>query len=237
MKKIVIDQLEIEVDRKKIKNMYLRVKSPGGAIQVNAPLKISEEYIIKFVRSKMDWILMQQSKIKEKEEHKLQEYITGEKVYLLGEEYTLDVIELEKGIKPYIRLEGDVIQLYVAKDSEESERQNIYISWCKEVLYQKLAPMILHWEGVIGVKSLSWYIRNMKTCWGTCNVVKKRLCFNLQLVGKAPELIEYVVVHELVHLLEGSHNQRFKNFMTMYVPDWKFRKVRLNENSGNVSSL
>ncbi len=177
MNHYVIDGIAVEIVRKNIKNMYLRVLPPEGRVVISAPIRMSEKTIRKFIESKYDWIQKQQKKI------------------LKRQEENMEIIDSKK----------------------------------RETLIDDISKLITQWENIIGVKASAFTIRDMKTRWGSCNIRTHKLCFNLQLAKKSPECVEYVVVHELVHILEGSHNKVFKGYMDRFLPNWRQLKKELNQ--------
>lgn len=226
MKEIVINQLKVSIERKKIKNLYLRILPPEGSIQISAPLRMSEEEIKRFVISKTDWIKMQQEKLQQRHTHQVMNYQTGEEIYIWGQHLILSIIEIVG--RPKIQVDGNQLKLYVKKDSTLEQRKHLINSWYKDELRDVIPSLIEKWEPVIGVKSKAYSIRDMKTRWGTCNIRTKNICLSLQLAKKPPRCLEYVVVHELVHLLESSHNHVFKAYMDHYLPQWREIKKELN---------
>lgn len=226
MKQITIDNLPITLERKRIKNMYLRILPPDGRVSISAPLKMSEEEIKRFVLSKKAWIKQQQEKLEHRHTHQEQMYETGEEIYIWGRRYSL-IIKETSGRSKLEVIEDEVI-LTTKPESTREQKAKLMNSWYKRALEQEIPFLLTRWEKNIGVKASTWSIRDMKTRWGTCHVQKKAICLNLQLAKKPPECLEYVVVHELVHLLEKSHNQVFKSYMDRYLPNWRKRKKELN---------
>lgn len=227
MKIIELNGLEVELQRKKIKNMYLRVLPPNGRILITAPLRMSEGEIKCFVLSKMDWILTQYHKVRQREENREIVYESGDRILLWGQEYNLSVIEAVG--RSHLYLENSTLKLYIRKESTKEQRRQVIEAWYRELLEVKIPPIMAKWENIIGVTSSGFSIRDMKTRWGTCNIRTRKICFNLQLVKKMPKCLEYVVVHELVHLLEKSHNHVFKGYMDHFLPEWRRIRKELNE--------
>lgn len=226
MKQLIIDGILIEVSKKKIKNMYLKVLPPDGKVHISAPIRITDEAIRKFVISRIDWIVVQQGKIQNQHIREELDYISGEEVYFWGNRYFLEIVY--SGTSGNVSIDGGRLILHTRTTSTAKQRENILNSWYRESLKEKIPFYITKWENNIGLKAEGWSIRDMKSRWGTCNIRSKRICLNLQLVKKPPECLEYVVVHELVHLLEGSHNSIFKGFMDQFLPDWRNIKAILN---------
>lgn len=221
-----IKNFYIAVEKKKIKNMYLRILPPNGQIHVSAPIRMKESEIEHFILSKEDWIEKQVRKIQGNNSIQIFQYETGDMIPLLGRNYLLSVEITNK--QRLVLIQEDQLILRVRETDTVSVREKLIFEWYHKELSTRIPYLLEKWESVLGVSSSSFYLRNMKTRWGTCNVRNKRICFNLQLAKKPPKCLEYVVVHELVHLLERSHNQVFKNYMDRFLPDWRDRKKQLN---------
>lgn len=232
MKQIIVNGIPVEVERKKIKNMYLKVLPPDGKVHISAPVRISEEAIKRFVSGKSGWIRMHQDRLLQTENqyHTVSpEYVSGETVSLWGKVFVLEVVYQSPGNN--VEEDGHRLVLQVHKkevSSSVKQREQILFGWYKEQLTGRIPLLASKWENRMGVKVSQWSTRNMKTRWGTCNVRDKKICLNLQLVKKDPDCLEYVVVHELVHLLEKSHNQVFKAYMDRFLPEWRSIKEWLN---------
>lgn len=234
MKYIEINDQLVELEKKRIKNMYLKVLPPDGRIHISAPMRMHEEEIKGFLLSKMDWIKVHQEKIRDHQvllqSVRKPEFITGETLHLLGRNVRLEVLYEAKENKVFL-LEDRLILWLRCKEADCSieKRLKLLNSYYRSVLENEIPPLLAKWERMIGVKAKEWRIRDMKTRWGTCNIKERRIWFNLQLAKKPLECIEYVVVHELVHLLEKSHNQIFKEYMNQFLPGWRVIKARLND--------
>ncbi len=226
MKHIRIKDIPIELEKKRIKNMYLRILPPDGRVHISAPMKMSEEEIFRIVERKLSWIRLQQTKIQQRNAHRELEYITGEQIFIWGGSYSLVVKDTLK--RNYIELVGDELVLYMKHDSTKEQRERLVNAWYKKTLEEEIPFLLARWERTIGVASSGFRIRDMKTRWGTCNTRTKMICLNLQLAKKPPKCLEYVVVHELVHLLERSHNSIFKGYMDLFLPEWRGIKAELN---------
>ncbi len=225
-KEIIIENLSIELERKRNKNMYLRVLPPGGQVRITAPLRMSEEEIRRFVLSKLEWIHTQQQNVIDRHLEEEIDYIEGDTLPFWGEDYQLQL--LEKTGRAKIEIEQGFIRLTVKPGATREQRKKILDSLYKEALMKEIPQLIEKWEKQIGVKASGFSIRDMKTRWGTCNVRTKKICLSLQLAKKEPKCLEYVVVHELVHLLERSHNHIFKGYLDHYLPGWRQIKQEMN---------
>lgn len=228
MKYMKIDQFTIELEKKRIKNMYLKVLAPEGRIVVTAPFRMKDEEIKTFIMSKLSWIEQHQLKILQNPVRTELSYVTDEILTLWGQSYTLHVLEQAK--RPKVTIIGDVLQLSVSKDSTLLQRKAIIDRWYKEKLSEQIPNLIYKWEKVIGVQAGDYRIRDMKSRWGSCNIRTHEICINLQLAKRPLRCLEYVVVHELVHLLEQSHNKIFWGYMDGFMPEWKKIRLELKTN-------
>lgn len=230
MKQLIVNGFIIELEKKKIKNMYLRILPPEGRIRVTAPYRMSEQEIRGFVQSKLDWIEKQKAKIYHNSYSKELKYETDEEIFIWGRSFLLIVKDNNKHNQ--LEFGGEKIILSVQKDSTKEQRKKLLDNWYRKALMQEIPLVLSVWEQRIGVKASGFTIRDMKTRWGTCNIRTKNICLNLQLAKKSPKFLEYVIVHELVHLLEGSHNHIFKGYMDQFLPNW--HSIRKELNAGNT---
>ena len=224
-----VGNLEIELIRKNIKNLYIKVYPPNGSVRVVCPYNLDEAIVKQFISSKTDWIKQKQVKFQAQSFVSPQRYVTGEKYYFKGDRYTLNVIYHSS--KPKVALDSTTINLYVRYGSIEEQRERVLINWYRQQLKAELPQIIAKWEKVIGVKTNDWGVKKMKTRWGTCNTQAKRIWLNLELVKKPQQCLEYVVVHELVHLLEPKHNARFWNYMSKFMPNWQQYQLELDRSN------
>lgn len=228
MKIIKIQDIEIELEKKRIKNMYLKVLPPDGRIRISAPYRMSIDRIQDFVLDRMDWLQKTQERIKSNYSGYISmdiDYLDGDPVFFDGIKYEL---YLQEGKKTGISLEHSRLIMHVRPQSTPEQRKRILYNWYRNTLYERINILIDKWEPVIGVRAEGFTIRNMKSRWGSCNIRTKRLSFSLMLAQKRLTCVEYVVVHELVHLLEGSHNHVFKAYMDRFLPGWRQIKKELN---------
>ena len=227
METIELDGVEISIKKKKMKHMYLRVLPPDGRVLVTAPNFFSDEMIREFVFSKRCWILEQRKRFEGQKVFEKHRYVTGERFDLWGKEYELLV---QESARPYQGvLPGERIVMQTGKDSTTEQREQLLNEWYRMQLKQAMTAVLQKCEKLTGLSVNEWRIKNMRTRWGTCNVAKKRIWLNLQLAKKSPECLEYVVVHELVHLLERGHNARFYGYMDRFYPNWKEVRERLSD--------
>lgn len=226
MEKLIISNIEIEVQKKKIRNLHLSVMPPQGRVRISAPQNMNEDAIRMFAISKISWIRKQQEKFKNQPRQSEREYVSGESVYLWGKRYRLEVIY--SNVRNDLQIKGERLILQVREASTTAQRENILNAWYREHIKKEIPSLLEKWQKIIGVAASDWGIKNMKTRWGTCNVKDKRIWLNLQLAKKHPQCLEYVVVHELVHLLEKNHTKAFIAHMDSFLPDWRTTKEELN---------
>jgi len=226
---INIGSITIDVDVKDIKNMHLGVYPPNGRVRIASPLKMDAESIRLFAISKLSWIKKQQKKFKDQDRESPREYINRESHYYKGKRYLLNVIEQESGAPEVIIRNKKYIDLYVREGSSAAQREKALKEWYRKQLHQTAAPLIEKWEERIGVELNDWRIRQMKTKWGSCNIEAKRIWLNLELAKKPLEALEYIIVHELCHLLERHHNERFVTYLDRYMSNWREVRKGLNK--------
>jgi predicted metal-dependent hydrolase len=221
-----VSGIEIEIVKKDIQNMHLNVMPPSGKVRISAPYGTSDDAINLFAVKKISWIKKQVEKFINQERQTEREYITGESHYLWGRRYKLEVRYSNKGNN--IEIKGNNMILTVREKSTRQQRENYVNEWYRAELKDKLPHLFKKWENIIGVKANSVSVKNMLTRWGTCNSETKRVLVNLQLAKKPVKCLEYIVVHELVHLREKTHTNRFVEHMDSYMPDWRVVKDELN---------
>jgi len=212
--------------RKAIKNLHLGVYPPSGRVRVAVPMLIDDEVVRLAVISKLGWIRRKQKTLAEQPRQSQREMVTGESHYFQGRRYRLRVIEHNS--PPRVALKGKALALYVRPGADTTRREVILNEWARRELKILLPELIAKWESIIGVQVAEWGIKKMKTRWGTCNVTARRIWLNLELAKKPPQCLEYILVHEMIHLLERHHNDRFKDFMNSFMPQWRLYKAELN---------
>lgn len=224
---ITVNGLVVDVVRKDIKNLHLAVYPPSGRIRVAAPLRVNDEAVRLFTISKLGWIKHQQAKFQGQERQSEREFISGESHYYQGRRYLLNVVYREGWPAVNIR-NNKIIDLFVRPDSDTVERERVLINWYRRRLKEEITPLIAKWEEIIGVKVDEWGVKQMKTRWGTCNIEARRIWLNLELIKKPVHCLEYIIVHEMVHLLERHHNERFMMYMNRFMPLWQHYREELN---------
>ena len=220
----MVEDLSYQVERKRIKNIYIRVL-PDGTVKVTAPKQVSDRTIEEFVRSKREWILAARKKLLAQPLHQTYTYESGEKHLLWGKEYPLEVV-YTKG-KPHASLQGEALLLEVPADGDTALRQKLIEDLYRRQLKAKVPLLMEKYSAIVGKAPDSWGVKNMKTRWGTCNTTDKRIWLNLQLAKYEPECLEYVIVHELVHFYERGHNAVFYGYLDQFYPDWKAVRKKL----------
>lgn len=227
MHQIEVNGLIVDVVRKQIKNLHLAVYPPNGRIRVAAPMRVNDEAVRLAVISKLGWIKRQQVKFEEQERESIREYVSGESHYFQGNRYLLNVIE-HNGT-PYVKIRNKKrIDLFIRPNSTHTQRERVFSAWYREHLREVLSSLIAKWEKKIGVRADDWVIKKMKTKWGSCNIENRRILINLELAKKSERCLEYIVAHELIHLLERLHNDKFLSLMNKFMPNWKQYRDELN---------
>ncbi len=224
---IIVNDLVVDVVRKNIKHLHLAVYPPSGRVRVAAPLRVNDEAVRLFTISRLAWIKRQQAKFEGQERQSAREYVSGESHYYQGNRYLLNVMYHEGSPAVIIR-NNKTMDLYVLTGSDTAARERILITWYRRRLKEEIAPLIAKWEAIIGVQVAQWGVKQMKTRWGTCNIEAQRIWLNLELIKKPVHCLEYIIVHEMIHLLERHHNERFIGYMNRYMPLWQFYREELN---------
>jgi len=226
MQQIDLGNIKVDVVQKDIKNIHLSVYPPTGRVKISAPLRMELETIRMFAISKLGWIKKQQEKFRKQQRESERELITRESHYFLGKRYLLKVIKAEA--VPLVNIKHDKLILQVRAGTSTKQKQVILQEWYRQQMKELVPKYISIWEEKMKVKVQEFGIKKMKTKWGTCNREAKRIWLNLNLAKKPPECIEYIVVHEMVHLLERTHNAKFIAYMNKFLPQWKHIKEELN---------
>ncbi len=224
---IEIDGISIIIERKNIKNMYIRISPPNGEVKMSVPFSVSDEEVFNFAKSKINWITKKVLEIQSKDYITPLKYKTGEKHLLWGKEYFLKLIPNEKSKKAFIQ--EDTLFLPVKKRSTIDERQKALIEFYRDEIKLAIPPILANACNVVGKSPNEWRVKNMKTRWGTCNINKKRIWINLQLAKKPPECLEYVIYHELTHLHVANHSIEFKDLLNKFYPNSNEVKNILNK--------
>lgn len=223
-----IDGLEIEVERKPIKNMHLSVYPPDGRVHLSVPDYLTDSDVRSYVVSKLEWIHKQQKGIANQERQTKREYVSGENHYLFGVRYRLRVIYITNGSNS-IEIHGGIMTMRVRKCTSVERREELVSEWYREQLKAYIGPIVDRWTQKLDEPNVSWQIKEMKTKWGSCGQKKRILLFNLELARVPKECIEYVIVHEITHLKVKNHNKLFETLMTERFPSWRCLREKLNK--------
>ena len=225
----IFDSLIIQVTRKAIKHMYVRIKAPDGQVSISIPKRAKLDVIRQQLELKKEWIHSQRARLAALPNPASLNFKPDECVSFLGKNHAL-VIHPQNRRNP-ITFNGDVFYFAVGDEASLSDKLRLLNIWYRQQFQALLPPLIKKWETVIPVRVTTFTIRAMKTRWGSCNTRTGRICLNLNLMKQPLSCLEYVLVHEMVHLLEASHNKRFYRLMTEFMPDWHAYHHHLNPNS------
>jgi predicted metal-dependent hydrolase len=226
MARIELGDVTVDVVLKDIKNVHLSVYPPKGRVRISAPKRMSLDTIRVFAISKLDWIRQQQVKLREQERETPREYLDRESHLVWGKRYLLTVTESEE--PPAIELKHRRMLLRVRPGTEEAKREALVEEWYREQLKAAVPALLARWQPLLGVSVERWFVQRMKTKWGSCNHRARTIRLNTELAKKPAECLEYIVVHELVHLLEPTHNARFVALMDRFMPNWQLYRESLN---------
>ncbi len=224
--RIQLGDIPVDVLRKDIKNVHLSVYPPTGAVRISAPLRMSLDTIRVFAISKLGWIKRQRKKVREQERETPREYLDRESHYVWGRRYLMTVIE--KDAPPAIELKHSQLVLQVRPGASEERKQEVLEDWYRAQVREAALTVVAKWEPLIGARVARVFVRRMKTKWGSCSPATASIRLNTDLARKPRECLEYIIVHEMVHLLEPSHNARFVALMDRFMPNWQFRRQQLN---------
>lgn len=222
---IILDGVEIIVRKKNVKNVNLSVKAPDGRVFVSVPVRMKRKEAEAFLLSRMDWIKTHRQRIQNRPREESNRYKNGGAVWVWGRRYPLEVTM--HAPKELVCLKEDRLVVSTREECGAEELEKLLDQWYRKQLALAIPPLLQKWEPVMGVHAKEWRIKKMRTRWGTCNVRDCRVWISLMLAQKPPECLEYVVVHELCHLLERSHNRVFVSYMDRFLPQWRERKARL----------
>ena len=221
-----IGQIKVSITQKNIKNVHLSVHPPNGRVTISAPNTMTLDTIRVYALSKLGWIKKQQKKIANQKREPAREYINRETHYFKGERFLLKVIEGNS--KQRVEQKHKELVMHVRENSSIAKRGQILDDWYREQLKFEVPNMLSVWERKMDLQVNEFGIKKMKTRWGSCNINKARIWLNLELAKKPTECLEYVLVHEMVHFLEKTHNKHFVSLMNQYYPNWKRSKEILN---------
>lgn len=223
---MIINNIDVEIIKKNIKNMHLYILSPDGRVRVTAPLFISEKEIREFVLSKTDWIKSQQSKMAEMPKQYKLSFADGEKIFVWGTEYTLRIVT---GSELSIHLVNDEAVFTIKRNTSYQQKEQFLKEWYRAQLKEQINIYLNKWQSITKLQCTACQTKDMKTRWGTCNTKTNKLWFNLNLAKRPEKCLEYVVLHELAHTKIPNHGLEFKAILSEYMPEWREIQKQLNE--------
>ncbi len=224
---IVVRGIRVQLVRKDIKNLHLGVYPPNGRVRVAAPLVVDDDAVRLAVVKKLAWIKRQRARFADQPRQSRREMVNGESHYFLGRRYRLRVHELPA--VPRVSIRGVAsLDLFVRPGSNTDQRAAVLERWYRRELKALIPPLMSKWQDRLGVKASGWGVKKIKTKWGSCTPKSRRIWFNLELAKKPEHCLEYIVVHELCHLLEPSHNERFVALLDAHLPQWRQSREVLN---------
>jgi predicted metal-dependent hydrolase len=223
---ISLGEITVDVIRKDIKNIHLSVYPPTGRVRISAPSRMNLDTIRVYAVSKLGWIKKQQTKLRNQERESQRDYTTRESHYFMGKRYLLKISETD--LAQSVVLRHREIELIVKKGAELEKRQKLLEDWYRIQLRHRAGRYIAFWEKQMDLKVTEFGIKKMRTKWGSCNRDAKRIWLNLELAKKPKECLEYIVVHEMVHVIERNHGSRFIALMDKFLPQWRQYKEELN---------
>lgn len=223
-----VGSFEALVVRKPIKNLHLSVLPPNGKIRVTSPLQMKDDAIRMLIATRIPWIRKQMAKFEAQGRQSQREYVSGESHYFFGKHYRLEVVHKDEPPRVWIKGKNRIV-LQVRTINIDSKKEEVMTDWYRSELKKEAEKLISKWEKKIGVKAKSWGIKRMKTRWGTCNQKTGRILLNLELAKKPIACVGYVIVHELIHLIERKHSERFVGLMAKHLPKWRSLKEELNQ--------
>lgn len=221
-----LGEIGVDVILKDIENVHLSVHPPSGRVRIAAPERMSMDTIRLYAISKLGWIKKQRRRLQEQERETPREYLERESHYIWGKRYLLTVVEANEPAS--IELKHDRMILLTRPGSDAAKRRQVVEDWYRQQVKTATVDLIAKWEPKIDVSVAGFYVRRMKTRWGSCNSQARTIRLNTDLAKKSRECLEYIVVHEMIHILEPTHNERFQALMSQFLPDWKHRRQVLN---------
>jgi predicted metal-dependent hydrolase len=224
---IRLGDIAIRVTRKDVKHVHLSVHPPSGRVTLVAPTETRLEVARAYAATKIPWIRDKQTKLRSQARELPRRFVTRESHYLWGRRFLLSVVERES--KPSVTIDHRRITLSVRPGTTKAKKAEIVHDWHKELLHRAIPPLIDEWEGRLGVDVSAYFLQRMKTKWGSCNHRARHIRLNTELVKKPRELLEYVVVHEMAHLIEPTHSERFVALLNRHYPGWREARAELND--------
>jgi len=224
---LTVSGIRVAVVRKAIKNLHLGVYPPDGHVRIAVPLAVSDAAVKVAIISKLKWIKERQTEFDKQARESKRELVSGESHFYLGRRYRLNVIETKRAGRIVLG-DRDTLELHIRQGTDVAGRDMVLQRWYRERL-RELVPVLLEkWQEQLDVEVKYWGIKRMKTRWGSCNPKARRIWLNLELVKKPPHCLEYIVVHELAHLIVRRHDDRFKTLLDQHLPKWRSVRKELN---------
>lgn len=227
MAQIRLGNIAVDIVFKDVKNVHLSVYPPSGRVRIAAPLRMNRDTVRVYALSKLSWIKQQQKKLRAQERETPREYLDRESHYVWGKRYLLKMVVHDA--PPMVELKHSKLIMRVRPGADEEAKQALLDEWYRKQLKVETSALIAKWAPLMGVKVARFFVQRMKTKWGSCNAGAGSIRLNTELAKKPRECLEYIVVHELAHLLESTHNQRFVTLMDRFMPKWRFYKRALNK--------
>jgi predicted metal-dependent hydrolase len=224
---IRVEGIAVRVLRKDIKNLHLGVYPPNGRVRVAAPLAVSDDAVRLAVVGRLGWIKKQRANFAAQARESPREMVSGESHHFLGRRYRLRVV-VGEGPSRVLLHNRTRLELHVSLGADSAVRERALQRWYRRRLRELIPPLLEKWEPIVGVRVAFWGIKRMKTRWGSCNDVARRVWLNLELAKKPAACLEYILVHEMVHLKERHHTDQFRQYMDRFMPLWRLRREELN---------
>jgi predicted metal-dependent hydrolase len=224
---VQLGEMTVDVVFKDIKNVHLSVCPPDGKVKIAAPIRMNLDTIRVYAISKLAWIKQQQKKLRNQARETPREYLNLESHYVWGQRYLLSIAYSENAVGVFLKHKKIVLRLPAGSDQEK--KQTMLEAWYREILKQAAQPLIAKWESILGVTVSKVFVQRMKTKWGSCNPDAQSIRLNSELAKKSPACLEYIVLHEMMHLLERRHNDRFMALMDRHMPNWRSLRDELNQ--------
>ena len=224
---IEVRGVSAEIVRKDIKNLHVGVYPPSGRVRVATPLRLDDDAVRLALISRLGWIRRQQAGFEKQDRQSQREFVTGESHYLNGRRYRLNVIE-HHGLSAVCLRSNTIMELHIGPDADREAREAVVHRWYRRWLRNQLLVLLAKWEPKVGVTVTDVRIKKMKTRWGSCNAEAGRIWLNLELAKKPASCLAYILVHEMVHFLEKDHNDRFRELMDQFMPQWRLHRDELN---------
>jgi predicted metal-dependent hydrolase len=224
---IQLADVAIELTRKPVKNVHLAVHPPAGHVTLVAPMDTRVDVARAYAATRLGWIRQQQARFRAQSREAPARFVNRESHYLWGRRHLLTVVE--RDARPMVAVDHRRITLVVRPETSVEKRRQVMHAWHREVLHRAVPQLIAKWERTLGVSVSGYYLQRMKTRWGACNHRAGTIRLNTELVKKPRDLLEYVIVHEMLHLIERTHGPRFVDLLDGFYPTWREARTELNE--------